>query len=167
MTPVEHLREYACDRHAWPVTRELAFTYGRHLRDLDLTAMLRSIYDELSGGVALPAEAIWLDGTTYNWGQDTALVTERGDGLLFATHCFGALPGDGIDHVHHLLVGEQIRMICEIGWDYTQRELAIDVSATAEAIDVATDALLEHAATAGLQLVRRVDDIPPRTPRRH
>ena len=97
------------------------------------------------------------DERAYNWGVDEAYRNVDGDGLLIAERCFGAVPGDGIDVHYHLTIGDAVAVHVVVGQDYSQDTLVFEIRASAEMIDVATDAMLKLAIEESLRLVRRVD----------
>ena len=156
MTAEQHLRRFAVDRE-WPASRQLGFKHPNRLVGFPLERLMRAIFTAISGGRRLPDTRIQLEGRTYNWGTDNAIITPEGDGILFAIRCFGVLPGDGVDESWHMVVGDQVRIIVPEATDYTPSELHFQLGATQEAIEAATDAILTCASAAELVLLRRTD----------
>jgi hypothetical protein len=149
---------------------------SRHVRDLEFSArgnhgvsgvafepVFRSLFAVLAPGRTLPEQPRAEATRRYNWGTDQSYFTAEGDGLSIAEECFGAVPGDGIDVVYHLTVGSEILIYASQGRDYLQTACVFRITATAETIDVATDALLQVATAAGFVLEHR-DDAPGPVP---
>lgn len=158
------LRDRACDRAEWPHRRHLSFVYT-DVSGFDTLGVMRAIYAALAPTSELPA-APEVGGETYNWGTDEAYQSFEGDGILVAEHCFGAMPGDGVDIVYHLLVRDDVAVIVDDGTDYTQNNLVFEIGATAEMLDVATDVILQIVTAAGLAFAAR-EDAPRHDHRRH
>jgi len=141
-------------RHHHAKSRELAFTGpdGAGAVGIPLAPLLREVFALLAPDRPQATTSTWVAGHSYNWGRDRAYLTAEGDGLLLADHCFGALPGDGVDTIYHLLVGDDVVIVVEVGHDYAQSMLQFKLAATPEVFDVANDVLLQVATARGLAL---------------
>lgn len=132
------------------------------VRELDFTTagsprlVMEKVFALLAPGRTLPSAPKYETDRYYNWGADESYYTPEGDGLRVAERCYGAVAGDGIEYNFHLEVGQEIGIHTMLA-DYAQDSYTFRISATAEAIDVATDALLQAAAACGLLLKQRRD----------
>jgi hypothetical protein len=134
---------------------EFAGPGGGSVLHVPLEPILRELFSRLAPGRPLAETPVRVEPRRYNWDDDYAYRTAEGDGLLVAAYCFGALPGDGVDDIYHLTIGDDLALQVTQGRDYSQGTFEFELSATAETIDVTTDALLTIAAARGLELVRR------------
>lgn len=168
---IERLRARATE--VWPSLRDLVFTYHagdadpRHfeaaLPELEVSPIAHAIFATLAPGRALPAlEPV--AGNTYDWGHDAAAITPEGDGLLVADYAVRERARDvGPSRtVYHVVVRDELCAMLETG-SAAQRvatpRLVVQVAATPDAIDAATDAILELAPAFGLTFVER-NDVP-------
>lgn len=128
--------------------RDLEFSArARIVADVPLLDLFRALFSRLASGRSLPESPRREAKNKYNWGADQSYFTAEGDGLLIAEQCFGGVPGDGIDVVFELTVGNDVLITVAQGRDYSQPTLTFHVSATAETIEAATGALVETART--------------------
>ena len=166
---VDRLRARASE--AWPCTRDLVFTYRAAERDprdfeaalpeIEIPPIAYAIFAKLAPGRVLPAlEAV--RGHTYDWGDDSACMTADGDGILVAEYAMREPERDvGPSRtVYHVLIGDDACATVETGsaaQRVAQPRLVVRLSASIEAIDAATDAILELAPAFGLAFVERID----------
>lgn len=156
---------------AWPCARDLVFTYRAGERDprdfeaalpeLEVAPIARAIFAKLAPGRALSALQP-VDGHTYDWGDDAASVTTDGDGILVAAYAIrqGKRDDGPSRTVHHVVLRDDACVTVETG-TAAQRvarpRLVVRLSATADALDAVTDAILELAPAFGLALAERID----------
>ena len=169
MDVVDRLRARASQ--AWPCARDLVFTYRAGERDprdfeaalpdIELPPIAYAIFAKLAPGRALPAlQAV--DGHTYDWGEDAACMTAEGDGILVADYAMRERERDvGPSRtVYHVVIGDDACAAVETGsaaQRVAQPRLVVRLSASVDAIDAATDAILELAPAFGLAFVERID----------
>src|SRR2546423_8054925 len=122
MTPEQQLRYFVVD-HAWPAARTLVFGVPTRA---SLDSLVRAIFVALSGGRRLPTERV-------SMGSDTGLVTPEGDGMLFALRNFGAVPGDCVEEIWHMVIRNEVRIILGSEIQSSQGELTVELAATREA----------------------------------
>jgi hypothetical protein len=120
-----------------------------------LATLLKRWFAMLAPGRPLPEWPTSLETRTYNFGTDQAYRTAEGDGILVADRCFGALPGDGVETIWTVTVRDEMSLVVEQQLDSIQDTFVFRLSASADTIDIATDALLQVAAAEGLVFVRR------------
>jgi len=137
------LRALAADRGRWVGSRDLVFRHAE-LHSLDVLAFVRDVFTRLAPGLSLTEQP-----------EERAFLTERGDGIL-ATDRWYDLIHKELD-VFHVVVNDEVAFRAGIDREIAP-EVVVELSAT-EALDVATDAILLCATTAGMELVRR-DDTP-------
>jgi hypothetical protein len=158
-------------RRAWPCARDLVFTYRAGERDprdfeaalpeIEVSPIAHAIFAKLAPGRALSAQAP-VEGHTYDWGEDAACVTAEGDGILLADYAVrDRSRDDGPSRtVHHVLVRDDACVMLETGSTaqrVAQPRVVVQLSATADALDAVTDAVLELAPAFGLAFVERLD----------
>jgi hypothetical protein len=147
------------DRGAAPdmsdrIERTLEFAArARVVSGVPLLALFRALFARLANR-SLPETPTYEDTNKYNWGRDESYVTAEGDGLRVAQQCFGGVPGDGIDTVFELTVGDTITISTEQGLDYSQLTLVFRVAAPVDAIDATMDALAKTASEVRLERVK-------------
>lgn len=153
----------------WPCARDLVFTYRAGERDprdfeaalpeIELSALAHAMFAKLAPGQVLPALER-AAGHTYDWGEDAACVTADGDGILIADYAVRERDVGPSRTVHHVVVRDEACATLETGsaaQRVAQPRLVIRLSATVDAIDAATDAILELAPAFGLAFVERID----------
>lgn len=155
----------------WPCARDLVFSYQageRHPRDfeaalpeIELRPVAQAIFAKLAPGRVLPALQP-VDGHTYDWGEDAAGITTEGDGILVADYAVREPERDDPPwrSVYHVIIRHDACITLETGsaaQRVAQPYLVVRLSATVEAIDVATDAILELAPELGLAFFERID----------
>lgn len=157
-------------RAAWPCTRNVIFTYRAGdesprdwqaaLPEIDVAPIAHAIFAMLVPGQPLPPVQP-IDGNTYDWGTDAAAVTAD-SGLLVADYAMRERTRDAGPSrtVYHVIVRDDACVTVETG-SASQRaatpKLTVKLSATVEAIDAVTDAILELAPRVGLTFVDRID----------
>lgn len=151
----EKLRERLLARGSRSVARTLEFAEG-----CPIEPVLRGVFARLAPGRVVPDTWVTLSDRMHNYGADEAYATTEGDGLVIAEHCGGAVFGEDISRHYHLLVGDEV--VVYVGpvpdhYIHASKNLKFTVAATPEALDVATDALLQIAAKHGGKFLRRVD----------
>jgi len=128
------LRERAVDRAPWPHTVALAVSLPERREPDWAKRVAFALHGRLAPGWTFPAAPIvadrWRDGTAYNWGDDAAWLDGGSGGIFVASECFGALPGDGVDVVYHVVPDGGARVLFEYGTDYTQNDTTVVVSAS-------------------------------------
>lgn len=130
---LDRFRAQAADRATWAARRALVVAREGRASE-DMRALCAALYKSLTGVEVAAWDAFAYDRqTTYNWMDDRAWLASAGDGVLMSMHCFGALPGDGVDYVYHVLVRDRVRVIVDWGSDYSQDELVFEVSGASEA----------------------------------
>ncbi len=163
----------------WPCLRDLVCSYRAGERDprdfepalpeLDVAPIAHAIFAKLAPGRLLSSFEC-VEGQTYDWGQDLAASSPEGDGILVAEYAVRERARDVAPSrtVHHVVVGDDACVILEDG-SAAQRiadpRIVVRLSATTDAIDAVTDAVLELVPTFGLTFVERVD-VPVRIERR-
>lgn len=156
---------------SWPCARDLVFSYRAGERDpldfeaalpeIDLGPIAQAIFAKLAPGRLLPAlERV--DGHTYDWGEDAASITAEGDGILVADYAVREPVRDvGPSRtVYHVVVSEDACATIETGsaaQRVAQPRLVVRLSATVDAIDIATDAILSLAPDFGLAFIEPID----------
>ena len=142
-----------------PCTRKLEFARadGGAATGFPLDALMKAVFAMLAPGRPLPDATVPVKGPRYNWGADEVYLRAEGDGILIAENCRGAVAGDDVETWYQMIVGDEVDMGVSLARDYFQATLVFSFSATAGAIDVATEALLQASAARGLVLVSRED----------
>jgi hypothetical protein len=151
--------------------REIVTTMSKLRRDLEFTSpdgrgvtgfraepILAKLFAMLVPGQPLPAAPTTPAERTYSWGVEQEYRNAQGDGILIGEQCVrSALPGENVDTVYSLRIGNELGVFVEVAQDYAQDTLVFALHATPELLDPATDALLATATAAGLVLARRID----------
>jgi len=119
--------------------------------------MLRQLLAALAPGRTLPATAATPDPRRFSWGVEQEYRNAEGDVISIGEQCVNsALPGENVDTVYSLRLGEELTVWVVVAQDYGQDTLVFELDATEALIDRATEALLRVAAGAGLVRVRSV-----------
>lgn len=127
------LRNRAVDRATWAHTQALVagIPDPSVLPPPWASQVALTLFERLAPGVALGpwVRVDRLDhGRAYNWGEDRCRLS-KGGGVLVADHCFGALPGDGVDVVAHVMPDPHARVLFHEGTDYSQYNSPVLISA--------------------------------------
>lgn len=155
----------------WPCACDLVFEYRAGERDprdfeaalpeIELPAIAHAIFAKLAPGRVLPSLQR-VDGHTYDWGEDAASVTAEGDGILVADYAMRERARDVAPSrtVYHVVIRHDACVTLETG-SAAQRvarpRLVVRLSAAVDALDVASDAILELAPAFGLTFIDRID----------
>ena len=138
--------------------RDLEFTgpKGQGVTGLRAEPVLMKLFAVLAPDQPLPDTPTTPAERHHSWGLEQEYRNAQGDGLLIGEQCVNsALPGENVDTVYSLRIGNELLVVVEVAQDYTQDTLVFEVHATPEMLDIATDALLSIAKAAGLVLARR------------
>lgn len=129
------LRRRVVDRAPWSCSRVLVFDDFSSIewrREWGERAAL-GLYASLRPDAELPRAGLQIDRFLhqhcYNFQDDSAWLASDGTGVLLARYCFGAVSGDGVNDVFHVLPVGHRRVVFEICTDSSQDTLEVTLSA--------------------------------------
>lgn len=79
----------------------------------------------------LSVECMIRDARLYGFGEDSIFLSTDGAAVIKASHCFGAWAG-GVDEWWHVVPSEDRRAVFNVGTDYSQNELLLELDADTE-----------------------------------